>query len=437
MRMRQEAREDGLNLCALSTGTPALHPDIDDAWYVRVAADDGHLAVLRRLAFRSMISVPMRYRGKILGTVYVDSRREGVPFSEQDLRYMEAFANLAATALEQARLSEKLASENVYLRQEAQERHSYQNLIGKNVKMQAVYDMMERVAASHLPVLIQGESGTGKELVARALHYASPRRQRKFLSENVAAIPDTLLESEMFGHVRGAFTGADRDRQGLFEQADGGTLFLDEIGDMSLPMQAKLLRALQEGEIRPVGGKESRKVNVRIISATNKDLDRMLKEQRFREDLYWRLNVYASRCRRCASARRTFPCWWITSWPRRPARQASRRAAWRWGRCSCCCATPGRATCASWKTRSSGWRCWRRATSSRSATSSRAATCTTRSPASTRRTRLPPWTRSSASRLSGRWWKRPGTGRGRRSFWESAGPRFSESCASTTSHTEN
>ena len=242
-------------------------------------------------AIKSLLCVPMRFRGKVIGTVYVDSRRAGVPFTEQDLRFMEAFANLAASALEQARLGERLASENVYLKREAHDRHSYQNLIGRNVKMQAVYDLMERVAASHLPVLIQGESGTGKELVARALHYASPRRQRKFLSENVAAIPDTLLESEMFGHVRGAFTGADRDRQGLFELADGGTLFLDEIGDMSLPMQAKVLRALQEGEVRPVGGKESRKVNVRIISASNKDLDKMLKEGRFREDLYFRLNV--------------------------------------------------------------------------------------------------------------------------------------------------
>jgi transcriptional regulator with PAS, ATPase and Fis domain len=235
--------------------------------------------------------VPMRMRDRIIGTVYVDSRRQGIPFDERDLRFLETFANLAAGAVEQARLHARLASENVYLRREAGERNRYQNLIGRNVKMQGVYDLMEKVASSTLPVLILGESGTGKELVARALHYSGPRRNRKFLSENVAAIPDSLLESEMFGHMRGSFTGADRDRKGLFELADGGTLFLDEIGDMSLPMQSKLLRALQEGEIRPVGGKESRKVDVRIISASNKDLDRMLKEGKFREDLYYRLNV--------------------------------------------------------------------------------------------------------------------------------------------------
>ena len=242
-------------------------------------------------AIKSLMCVPMRIRDRVLGTVYVDSRRQGAPFDDQDLRFLEAFGNLAAGAVEQARMQEKLASENVYLRREAGERNRYQNLIGKNVKMQAVYDLLEKVASSNLPVLIHGESGTGKELVARALHYSSPRRQRKFCSENVAAIPDTLLESEMFGHVRGAFTGADRDRKGLFELADGGTLFLDEIGDMSVPMQSKLLRALQEGEIRPVGGKEFRRVDVRIITATNKDLDRQMKEGRFREDLYYRINV--------------------------------------------------------------------------------------------------------------------------------------------------
>jgi Nif-specific regulatory protein len=242
-------------------------------------------------AIKSLMCVPMRVRERVIGTVYVDSRRQGIPFTEQDLRFLEAFANLAAAAVEQARLHERLATENVYLKREAGERNRYQNIIGRNVKMQAVYDLMEKVAASNLPVLIQGESGTGKELVARALHYSGPRRTRKFYSENVAAIPDTLLESEMFGHVRGAFTGADRDRKGLFELADGGTLFLDEIGDMSLPLQAKLLRALQDGEIRPVGGKESRRVDVRILSATNKDLEQMMREKRFREDLYYRLNV--------------------------------------------------------------------------------------------------------------------------------------------------
>ncbi len=265
--------------------------------HVMVALDAVHDDRFRRFesvnlySIKSLMCVPMKIHDRIIGTVYVDSRSQGVAFGERDLKFLEAFSNLAAGAVEQARLHERVATENLYLRREAGVRNHYQNIIGKNVKMQAVYDMLERVSASSLPVLVQGESGTGKELVARALHYSGPRRSRKFLSENVAAIPETLLESEMFGHVRGAFTGAERDHKGLFEQADGGTLFLDEIGDMSMPMQSKLLRALQEGEIRPIGAKESRRVDVRIVSASNKDLDRLLKEGKMREDLYYRLNV--------------------------------------------------------------------------------------------------------------------------------------------------
>ena len=267
------------------------------AGHVMVALDTLHDDRFRNFksvslySIKSLMCVPMKVRDRIIGTVYVDSRRQGTSFDERDLRFLTAFADLAGGAVEQARLHERLAMENVYLRREAGQRNRYQNIIGKNVKMQAVYDLMEKVAASSLPVLIHGESGTGKELVARALHYSGPRRHKRFLTENVAAIPDTLMESEMFGHVRGAFTGAERDHRGLFEQADGGTMFLDEVGDMSLPMQSKLLRALQEGEIRPVGGKDVRKVDVRIVTATNKDLEKLMKEGRFREDLYYRINV--------------------------------------------------------------------------------------------------------------------------------------------------
>ncbi len=166
-------------------------------------------------------------------------------------------------------------------------------IIGLTESMRRVHQLIDKAAACSLPVLIQGESGTGKELVARAIHERSDRQARRFFSENCSALSESLLESELFGHVRGAFTGADRDRKGILELADGGTLFLDEIGDMSLRMQSKLLRALQEREVRPVGGKDTIRVNVRIISATHRSLRGLIKEGLFREDLFYRINVIA------------------------------------------------------------------------------------------------------------------------------------------------
>jgi Nif-specific regulatory protein len=240
---------------------------------------------------RSLICVPLTIKDRPLGTVYVDSRKPGAIFSEDDLRFLETFANQAAIAIENARLYEQVRQENQYLRQAVQERYGYENIIGRSARMRDVFATLTRVAPSNLRVLIRGESGTGKELVARALHHNSPRKDRKFYSENCAALPDTLLESELFGHARGAFTGADTTRRGLFEMADGGTLFLDEVGDMSMPMQSKLLRVLQDGEIRPLGSEVTQRVDVRVISATNRNLEEMIAAKTFREDLYFRLNV--------------------------------------------------------------------------------------------------------------------------------------------------
>jgi transcriptional regulator with GAF, ATPase, and Fis domain len=249
------------------------------------------LASVSLYDIRSLMCVPLRSRGRIIGTVYLDSRKEGELFTQDDLRFLEAFANQAALAIENTRMRARLERQNRHLMAAAEARTSFANLVGRSPGIQAVFSLIEKVAATDLPVLIRGESGTGKELVARAIHFHGPRRRRPFLSENCAAIPETLLETELFGHVRGAFTGAERNRPGLFEQADGGTLFLDEVGDMSPAMQARLLRVVEEGRVRPVGGERPVPVNVRIVTATHRDLGAEIKAGRFRQDLLYRLQV--------------------------------------------------------------------------------------------------------------------------------------------------
>src|SRR5688572_10979708 len=190
-------------------------------------------------------------------------------------------------ALEQRRLK----SENAYLRSQLEERYKFGGILGKSRPMLALFQMLETVARASSTILITGETGTGKEVVARAIHHNSPRRGHRFVALNCSAIPETLLEAELFGHVRGAFTGAVGTRQGRFEQAHKGTLFLDEVGTMSAGLQMKLLRALQEREFERVGDNQTIKVDVRVIAATNSELARMVAEGAFREDLFWRLNV--------------------------------------------------------------------------------------------------------------------------------------------------
>ncbi|MEP6600868.1 MAG: sigma-54 dependent transcriptional regulator [Nitrospirota bacterium] len=187
--------------------------------------------------------------------------------------------------------AKRLSAENLLLKRELQDRAGFENIIAISQAMQEVFALVRRVAQTDSTVLICGESGTGKELVARAIHFNSPRRDEAFVTVNCAALPETLLESELFGHMKGAFTGAVANKEGLFEVADGGTLFLDEIGEASLAIQVKLLRVIQEREFRRVGGTRDVSVNVRILAATNKDLDKAVAQGLFREDLFYRLQV--------------------------------------------------------------------------------------------------------------------------------------------------
>ncbi|MEW6776976.1 MAG: sigma-54 dependent transcriptional regulator [Bdellovibrionota bacterium] len=189
----------------------------------------------------------------------------------------------------------QLQKENLELKTEVAGRFSFQGIVGTSRAMRETLDFLRKVLVTETTVLLLGETGSGKEVLARALHYAGPRAQRPFVAQNCAALAESLLASELFGHVRGSFTGAVRDKKGLFEQADGGTIFLDEIGEVSLGFQQQLLRVLQEGEITPVGGEKTIKVNVRVVAATNRDLEAEVKAGRFREDLYFRLAVFPIR----------------------------------------------------------------------------------------------------------------------------------------------
>lgn len=283
------------------------------------AASDGSLSTFESVTamqLRSVLAVPLMIKGVSCGTVYVDDRFRSGAFGEGALEVAREFADVAALAIHNARngarlrralrkserlaraLAKRVESQSVELEAtrralvtEHEPRGKYEAIIGRGAAMRKTLALCDRVASTAVPVLLLGESGTGKELIARAIHQNSPRVKKPFVAVNCAAIAETLLESELFGHLRGAFTGADRARQGLFEVADGGTLFLDEVGEMSAGMQAKLLRVLQDGEVRPIGGTLSRKVDVRVIAATLRDLPKLVEKGLFREDLYYRLAV--------------------------------------------------------------------------------------------------------------------------------------------------
>jgi transcriptional regulator with GAF, ATPase, and Fis domain len=262
---------------------------------------------------RAVLCRPLDLAPRPAGVLYLDRGLGGPGVGEGDLSLLEEICERCEPILAAACLAAELASvqsgvgappgpgagESAPRSTEDEEGEavepetipSFHGIIGRDEKLQKIYRVVEKVKDGDLSVCIFGESGTGKELLARAIHEASARKDRTFVAENCGAIAENLLESELFGHVKGAFTGADEDRKGLFELANGGTLFLDEIGDMSEGMQRKLLRVLQEGLIRPIGGKQTSKVNVRVICASNRDLRHLVQKGEFRADLYYRLNV--------------------------------------------------------------------------------------------------------------------------------------------------
>jgi len=251
----------------------------------------------RGLALKSklILCFPLLLRnGKVYGAVeLIDTSSGGnrLNLEPSFLGLLQQLVDLGSIALSNSLILSDQQNENARLKQALDSIQQQETIIGRSQAFQAVMRTAEDYARTDFPVLITGESGTGKEVLARELHYRSRRREKPFLAQNCSAIPDTLLESELFGYAKGAFTGAVRDRLGLFEAADGGTLFLDEIGDMPLHLQARILRFLESGEVKPVGATRIKRVEVRIISATNKDLKEAIKAGQFREDLFYRLNV--------------------------------------------------------------------------------------------------------------------------------------------------
>jgi Nif-specific regulatory protein len=272
---------------------PAVIPDVskDDRFFKGID-------IQQDFETRSMVCLPLLSRRGFIGILYVLNKLDG-EFTDRDGKLLENLSGTIAIAVENAKLygelkqyASTLEQENLRLKSEVQSRFNLQGVVGSSPAMRRLFDLLEKVIETDTTILIQGDTGTGKELIAKVVHYNGPRKDRPFVAENCGALTESLLESELFGHVKGAFTGAVSDKKGLFELAHGGTVFLDEIGEMSPAMQVKLLRVLQDGQLRPVGGSQSRRVDIRLIAATNRDLEQEVQRNNFREDLFYRVCVF-------------------------------------------------------------------------------------------------------------------------------------------------
>ncbi|MEI7879424.1 MAG: sigma 54-interacting transcriptional regulator [bacterium] len=281
---------EGITGTVAKSGKPEIVPDISqDARFLnRTRTRKGGAA--------AFICVPIIHHRQVIGTISIDRPAAEKAKLEKDLEFLRLVSNLLAEAVasirEQIVEQESLKAENERLRRQLGDKYQPHNLVGNSKEMRAMYDQIAQVADSQATVLIRGETGTGKELVARAIHFGSSRRNNPFISVNCAALPENLIESELFGHEKGSFTGAAQLRKGRFELANGGTLFLDEIGDITPAVQVRLLRVLQERSFERVGGNVPINVSVRVIAATSRNLEDAIRSGRFREDLYYRLNVF-------------------------------------------------------------------------------------------------------------------------------------------------
>jgi Nif-specific regulatory protein len=277
----------------IQEGEPAVVPRISEE---PLFLDKTHSRGLARGQEYSYICVPIKKGNRVVGAISADRPFEGKKSLEKGEKLLSVVAAMVAhhvINIETIRVEKKqLKTENIRLKSELEKRYSFTNIIGNSNKMREVFQMISQVSSSVATVLIRGESGTGKELVANSIHYNSDRNKKPFIKINCAAIPENLIESELFGHEKGAFTGASHQKKGKFEMANHGTVFLDEIGNMTLSAQVKLLRVLQEKEFERVGGYKPIKTDVRIVAATNSNLEDMVQEGRFRDDLYFRLNVF-------------------------------------------------------------------------------------------------------------------------------------------------